>query len=116
MEEDWVQLGVPWESFHRVDWEADAGTPFTKSDQISGIAFGFSTEEGDQEGVLWIDDLGWLGEGEENEPSAPIEEPSSEEEEGEAAQPVWNIPCLGSLALPLGMVGILLFRKKETAL
>ena len=117
MEDDWVQIGVPWESFHRVDWEADAGTPFTKSDQISGIAFGFSTEEGEQEGVLWIDDLGWLGEGEgeDYEASAPLEEPAPEEEEGEASRPTWNIPCLGSLALPLSMVGILLFRKKETA-
>ena len=114
MAEDWVQIGVPWESFHRVDWEADAGTPFTKAEQISGIAFGFSTEDGEQEGVLWIDDLGWLGEGEEYEASAPAEEPAPEEEEGEADRPVWNIPCVGSLALPLGMVGFLLVRKKET--
>lgn len=113
MSDDWTGVVLRWEEFQRVDWEADAGSPFTKPGQVSGMAFGFSGEG--VEGTIWVEDLGWIEGGENYEPSAPFEEPSSGEEEGEAAQPVWNIPCLGSLAVPLGMVGILLVRKKETA-
>ena len=60
MEDEWVQIGIVWDHFQRVDWEENAGSPFTKVDQISGIAFGFGTEEAEYEGALWLDDLGWM--------------------------------------------------------
>lgn len=57
----WAVVAVPWESFQRVEWEADPGSPFGSQDQVSGLAFGFGTEDDEVQGVLWIDDLGWLG-------------------------------------------------------
>ena len=112
MEEEWVQIGIPWDSFHRVDWEAAAGSPFTKSDQISGLAFGFGTDEGELEGELWIDELGWL-EGKQTI-ADPVEEnqviqTESREETGAGR----NLPCFGSLALPFGLAGFVLLRKKD---
>ena len=114
MEEGWVQVGILWDHFQRVDWEADAGSPFTKPDQVSGLAFGFGTEESEQEGVLWIDDLGWMipgGQtGEEVVSSAENENEALPQEESRG----WNIPCIGSLAMPVGLAGIALIQRKKT--
>ena len=87
MEEEWVQVGIVWDYFQRVDWEENAGTPFTKADQVSGIAFGFGTEEAEYEGVLWLDDLGWMIPQEDPSveipiPAEPESEPDSQEEPG----------------------------------
>jgi len=82
MEDDWVPIGIPWESFHRVDWEADAGSPFSRPDRVTGIAFGFGSEENELEGELWIDELGWMGDEEATvEESADREVSQSEEPE-----------------------------------
>jgi len=111
-------VGIVWDYFQRVDWEEDAGSPFRKEDQISGVAFGFGTDEVEQEGVLWIDDLGWMiprdditndietSSDQVNEKSSS-EEPYSEESRG------FNLPCIGSLAMPVGLVGMALFQKKR---
>ena len=62
MEGKWVQIGIPWQEFRRVDWEANPGSEFTNPQQISGLAFGFGTAEDEVEGQIWIDDLGWMDE------------------------------------------------------
>lgn len=112
IESDWVQAGIPWDNFHRVDWEADAGSPFTKPDQISGLAFGFGTEEGELEGELWIDELGWLESQKAiPEPAAEIQEDQADPEED--TRPRFNLPCFGSLVLPFGLIGFVLLRKKD---
>ena len=112
VQEEWVEAGITWDSFHRVDWEANAGSVFTKPGQISGLAFGFGTEDDELEGELWIDELGWL-EGEENpmEPAQPEEEP--QDEPSDEAQPARNLPCFGALVMPLGLVGYVLVRRKS---
>ncbi|NQS92309.1 MAG: hypothetical protein HQ574_07860, partial [Chloroflexi bacterium] len=113
MEEEWVLIGILWNLFQRVDWEEDAGSPFKKEDQISGLAFGFGTEDNEEEGLLWIDDLGWMVPreviGEEVTSSQDNENklPAQEESRG------FNLPCIGSLALPLGLAGAAVLQRKK---
>ncbi len=109
---DWQRIDLPWERFQRVDWEAEAGAPFEKQDQVSGLAFGFGAEEeGGNQGTIRVEDLGWLESGEGIEQTVTLEETNTETYEG--TQPKRGLPCLGSLALPLGMVGLILLRKRD---
>ena len=118
MEEEWVRIGIVWDYFQRVDWEANAGTPLRKPVQVSGIAFGFSTEDEGIEGVIWIDDLGWMiprediNEEIETQPEQVTEESNNEETYSEESRG-FNLPCIGSLAMPLGLVGIALYQRKR---
>jgi hypothetical protein len=113
MDDDWVPIGIPWESFHRVDWEADAGSPFSKPDRVTGIAFGFGSEESALEGELWIDELGWM-EDEEATVEESADQEVSQSEEPEDDEPGGrSLPCIGSLAMPLGLVGIALYQRKR---
>ncbi len=113
MESEWVQIGIVWDYFQRVDWETDAGSPLNKPNQISGLAFGFGTGEEEQEGELWIDDLGWMvpveNIGEEQTSAEDIEsDPETQEDPGG-----FNIPCLGSLAMPVGLIGVALLQRTK---
>ncbi len=114
MVEDWVQTGIPWNSFHRVDWEANAGAPFTKQDQISGLAFGFGTEDNEEEGQLWIDDLGWIEGSEQIQEDPVVEEIAEADPGGEESGTGRSLPCIGSLALPMSLAGVALVRKKKS--
>ena len=114
MVEDWVQTGIPWNSFHRVDWEANAGAPFTKQDQVSGLAFGFGTEENEEEGQLWIDDLGWIEGSEQIQEDTVVEEIAQADPGGEESGTGISLPCIGSLALPMSLAGVALVRKKKS--
>ena len=42
----WQEIFLSWDQFERVEWEADAGFPFTKADQLQSMAFGFNTPFG----------------------------------------------------------------------
>jgi hypothetical protein len=113
MEEEWVQVGIVWDYFQRVEWEEDGGAPFRKDDQISGLAFGFGSEEEDLEGVLWLDDVGWMIPREDiaeglASPEEIESEPDIEEEPGGL-----NLPCIGSLALPLSLAGVALVKRRK---
>jgi len=118
MEEEWVKIGIVWNYFQRVDWEANAGTPLRKPVQVSGVAFGFSTEDEKIEGVIWIDDLGWMiprediNEEIETPPEQVSEEPYTDETYNEESRG-FNLPCIGSLAMPVGLVGMALFQRKR---
>ncbi len=58
----WIPISLTWDQFHRVAWEENADAPFTKPDQVSGIAFGFGTyPDTPNVGVLWVDELRLLG-------------------------------------------------------
>ena len=122
----WTPVELSWDQFHRVDWEADAGSPFGKQDQVSGMAFGFSTyEDTPNTGTIWIDDLqlaGSISTAADPEPPEPAPEietepggPSSDEPEGAPADDSGGggIPCLGALALPLGLVGYTFRRQRK---
>jgi len=113
MEEEWVQVGIVWDYFQRVDWEEDAGTPFSKDDQITALAFGFGTEGEDLEGVLWLDDLGWMIPREDIAEGLAGSEDIESELEIEEEPGGFNLPCIGSLALPFGMVVAALAGRKK---
>jgi hypothetical protein len=112
---DWNQVAIPWDNFHRVDWEAEAGSPFKKAHQVSRLAFGFSNEgESDIEGMIWIDDLSWMTSGDVVEEEAPRPgriESSGEEGEDQRGR---RLPCIGSLFMPLGLIGVVLLKRKKT--
>ncbi len=106
----WDQISLRWDQFQRVEWEADPGSPLTRSDQISGISFGFNAEENDIQGGLRIDDLGWLRDGDAVTVDQPVWESPTEEPELAGR----HLPCIGSLAFPLGMISLgLLYRKRK---
>jgi len=118
MEDEWVQVGIVWDYFQRVDWEEDGGAPFTKPGQISGVAFGFGTEDEEQEGELWIDDLGWMIPRE--EANEDVESPPEQASEGSYGEEAYseesrgfNLPCIGSLAMPVVLAGVALFQRKR---
>jgi len=113
MEEEWVQVGIVWDYFQRVDWEEDGGSPFTKPDQISGVAFGFGTEEDDVEGVLWIDDVGWMIPREDISLGITSTEEIESGEESPEETGGFNLPCIGSLAMPMTLAGVALFQRKR---
>jgi len=113
MEEEWVQVGIVWDYFQRVEWEEDAGTPFRKDDQISGLAFGFGTEDDNLEGVLWLDDVGWMIPQEDIAEGLPTSEEIESESETQEETGGFNLPCIGSLALPMSLVAVGLIQKKR---
>jgi len=113
MGEEWVQVGIVWDYFQRVDWEADAGSPFRKEDQISGLAFGFGTEEDEVEGVLWLDDVGWMIPREDIAAGITSTEEIESEPEPQEESRGYNLPCIGSLALPMSLAGVALVRSKK---
>ncbi len=54
----WTYIEIPWSQLHRVDWEENAGSPFSTPENVVGIAFGFNADEGAENiGTIWIDDL-----------------------------------------------------------
>jgi len=114
MEDEWVQIGILWDHFQRVDWEEDAGSPFRKEDQISGIAFGFGTEEDENEGVLWLDDPGLMMPHEDIAAGITSTEETESEQESPEEPGGFNLPCIGSLALPFGLVGAAYSQRAKT--
>jgi hypothetical protein len=112
--EDWVPVSLTWEQFQRVDWEADAGTPFDKADQVSGLAFGFSPgAESASQGTIWVDDLALTGTQQETGVDEPAESaPEPVTEEAPQDEPTRSLPCPGALAFPLGLVIFFLSRRR----
>ncbi len=123
--ENWQAFTIFWDEFKRVDWEENAGAPFKKADQVSGLAFGFNTPEGTEiapTGTLYIDEL-MLGEScaeeaelpaentEENAPQAEGLPQSAPPSEGEPARN--PLPCVGGLVLPIGLAGLAFGRMKK---
>lgn len=54
----WAYIEIPWSKIHRVNWEDNAGSPFSTPDKVVGIAFGIgASEDTDNKGTIWIDDL-----------------------------------------------------------
>jgi hypothetical protein len=113
----WVPVDLTWDQFKRVDWEADAGTPFGKADQVSGMAFGLSADtDAPNQGTIWVDDLQLLGSQPAAEVPEPVEPPpdtAAEPEEAPTDEPGTSLPCIGALALPLGLVGLYYYRQRK---
>ncbi len=117
---EWQEFIVFWDEFRRVDWEEDAGSPFTQPGHVEGLAFGFNTPDGVEEGfggTLYIDELA-LG-----APASALEVPPEPElyaePEGEAdaggedTSGGMPLPCAGGLVLPAALSGFVFWQRKK---
>ncbi len=58
----WIPVELRWEDFHRASWEADADTPFSKTNEVLGLAFGMNTpQDAPNAGSFRVDDITLLG-------------------------------------------------------
>jgi hypothetical protein len=90
----WATIEIPWSDFHRAEWEADAGTPFSEPERILEVAFGFDGQENaNSTGTVWVDDLTMLG-----TTAVPAADAPQERRRGLPS-------CLGSSLLPLLLAG-----------
>jgi len=114
----WIPMELRWEDFHRADWEENAGAPFVKMNQVTGMAFGLGTlPDAPNTGALWVDDLALLGmtvvyaPTDSGQSPAP-EQPGQPEQTEEPRKPL--LPCAGATALPLSLlVGLALWKRKR---
>jgi len=105
----WIPIELAWNEFHRADWEENAGEPFNKPDQVTGIGFGFSTyPDTTNTGIIWVDDLRLLG-NEPASPNVPQEQPRTED----GSQRRRLLPCGSTIALPVAVVGLFWLRKSR---
>jgi hypothetical protein len=127
---DWVPLTLRWADFRRASWEENAGAPFDKSNEVTGIAFGFgSLADAPNTGMIWVDalalasTLSLLGEEsplvEPTEIAPPLATPTLTEnppaQTPEATKPASRslLPCASALFLPLAMVIFSVWKKKR---
>jgi hypothetical protein len=119
---DWQEVRIPWSSFLRAGWEENAGQPFSKPDEVSGIAFGFpEIMDGVNEGTVWVDDLQLFTSSVESippeEPQQPVEEEPMEEEAAESEEPAESkpgLPFCGSAALiPLSLFAVSFYNHRR---
>jgi len=109
----WVPIRLRWEDFRRVEWEANAGAPFSKIDQVAGMAFGLPSQDAVSEGQFWVDDLALLAAAPVASTPLPVAETPTvappgatqfpvQPAESTPARPAHNpLGCAGSAALPL---------------
>lgn len=111
--ETWVPYEVRWEEFHRVAWEENAGAAFTSPEKISGIAFGFNTDESQaQRGVIWIDDL-HLSSRAQVQPNPKTLQPT-QPPSVEPSQPASGLPfCGGATVIPLALIGFVYRQRRR---
>ena len=112
----WIPISLNWSDFHRADWEDGAGEPFTKPDQIAGLAFGMSAyPDTPNTGMLWVDDLALLGQ--ETAPAAhpPAEDQAGapEQEEDPESSRGLRLPCGTAFALPIFLICTGMLNKKR---
>ncbi len=112
--QDWVRMDLRWSDFHRADWEENAGAPFDKADEVTGMAFGMNTPpDAPNVGSFRVDDLMLLGASVPVVVPPPAENPPAAEPEPTESAPRRLLPCGGALALPLGLVALSMLRRKR---
>ncbi|UCF61494.1 MAG: hypothetical protein JSV37_02100 [Anaerolineaceae bacterium] len=119
----WTQIVVPWSDLERASWASETGLPTFDPAQVIGYGFGFTTEEGQVENTLWIDDIGLFiaEEGppvEEAEPTPPSEEVVAQEppeEETPEDAPSRGICSSSAMFIPFVVV-VLVLRKRRSAI
>lgn len=120
--ETWQVIHLIWSDFQRVDWEEDAGQPFTQTEHVTGIAFGFpEITGGNNAGTLWIDDLQLSNQASESISPAPSAQdaqaaPSiNPPDEPTESNPLTSAPrsiCSGAF-IPIGVIALGLFIHKR---
>jgi hypothetical protein len=108
-DEAWAQHSFAWADFAKADWVGDAGIATIDTARIIGYGFSIGAyDEGAVEGVLWVDDL--VPVGDESSPAATVEPVLPTEELGEDDQ---HGPICGTMALPLGVAGLVLVVRRR---
>jgi len=114
---DWQQISIPWSSFLRAGWEENGGQPFSKPDEVTGIAFGFpEMMDGVNQGTVWVDDLqlftSLMESAQVEEAEIMEEETTAEGEEPTSSKP--GLPFCGSAAIiPLGLFAVIFFNHRR---
>jgi hypothetical protein len=115
---NWSQVVVPWSDFALAEWADEGGLSQVNPARVTGYGFSIGADDADNEGTLWVDDIG-LATGAEGPAEGPVAEPVEEPIEApveapiEEAQPESGI-CPGAAAvLPLGMLGVLLAGRRR---
>jgi hypothetical protein len=116
--DQWQEFTIFWDEFKRVEWEENGGAPFTKPSEVTALAFGFEGVEQTFSGTLYIDDLALGVPTAPSQPETPAEMPATEPESAVPAADSENsggspLPCMGSLALPLGLVGFAFGQRRK---
>ncbi|MBL7062782.1 MAG: CIA30 family protein [Anaerolineae bacterium] len=106
--EGWSQFVFPWADFVRAEWADEGGLAELDPARVTGFGFSLGAGETRNEGTLWVDDIGLVtGEAqppaEGTPPATPIEE-----------EPSGGLCPFSALALPLGAVGILFYRRHRS--
>ena len=109
---DWISIAIRWSDFHRVEWEENAGTPFSSLESVMGMAFGFSTyTDAPNLGTIWVDDLSILGRVVATEAPPTVEEIPAAEEDESTGRGI--LPCGSAIALPIVLVWLGTHNKKR---
>jgi hypothetical protein len=110
---DWIPMELLWEDFHRASWEENADAPFTKADQVAGMAFGLGTPpDAPNVSTVWVDDislLGTAGTADSSPQSAATLAPEQPSQPEQPQKP--SLPCAGALVLPLLAVALPFWKK-----
>jgi hypothetical protein len=106
--DDWIPVEIRWEDILRAEWEENPGTPFNPA-EVTGFAFGLSAPEQERvTGTLWVDDLSVLG------METVAEAPPESEQSEQPLQPRGRLlPCGSTVALPMMLMGLVLWRKSR---
>lgn len=117
--EEWIPIYIPWSNFKRVEWEENAGSPFTKPEQINGIAFGFNTPDNTEiapSGTIYVDNLALGQDSAVSEVPELVPETENEPDEKESSEEKPSgspIPCVGGFVIPAGIAGLAFERRKK---
>ncbi len=97
--EGFIPFTTWWNEFLRVEWEENADAPFEHPEQVIGLAFGFDgIQDTSYVGTIWIDNI-------------HLEKSPTYEED--ANPPGNRRPCLGTIILPLALVGMAWLLKRR---
>jgi len=121
--EAWAQVVFSWTDFVRAEWAEEGGLSELDPAQVVGIGFSFGADDTRSEGILWVDDVG-LVTGMEPPPAlvTPGEEPPPGTVTPPATTPLASGEQAGSeggicpgaaVALPLGVLGVLLVGRRR---
>jgi len=106
--EGWDQFVFPWADFVRAEWADEGGLAELDPARVTGFGFSLGAGETRNEGTLWVDDIGLVTS--EAQPPAEGTPPATPVEE----EPSGGLCPFSALALPLGMVGVLLYRRRRS--
>jgi hypothetical protein len=111
---NWTPMELRWEDFHRASWEENADAPFTKANQVTGMAFGLATAaDAPNIGKVWVDDISLLGTAVVDAPPQSTQPPAPDQPEQTEKTRKPFLPCSGAIVLPLSLVlGSFLWKRK----